>query len=52
VTSSIDYAEARNNDDNDSFTPGDQSRASSSMLDVSKLQKIKFVVERIKLSQT
>eukprot|EP00985_Skeletonema_marinoi_P003641 scaffold1589_cov101-Skeletonema_marinoi.AAC.3 len=52
VTSSIDYAEARNNDDNDSFTPGDQSRASSSMLDVSKLQKIKFVVERIKLSHT
>eukprot|EP00985_Skeletonema_marinoi_P020598 scaffold12300_cov104-Skeletonema_marinoi.AAC.1 len=52
VTSSIDYAEARNNDDDDSFTPGDQSRASSSILDVSKLQKIKFVVERIKLSQT
>ncbi|KAL7497933.1 hypothetical protein ACHAWT_009442 [Skeletonema menzelii] len=49
VTSSIDYAEARNNDD--SFTPGDQSKASP-MLDISKLQKIKFVVERIKLSQT
>jgi hypothetical protein len=49
VTSSIDYAEARNNDD--SFTPGDQSKASS-MLDISKLQKIKFVVERIKVSQT
>ena len=49
MTSSIDYAEARNNDD--SFTPGDQSKASS-MLDISKLQKIKFVVERIKVSQT
>jgi hypothetical protein len=49
VTSSIDYAEARNNDD--AFTPGTQSRASSSMLNVAKLQKIKFVVERIKLSK-
>jgi hypothetical protein len=48
VTSSIDYAEARNNDD--AFTPGIQSR-SSTMLNVAKLQKIKFIVERIKLSK-
>ena len=44
----MDFAEARTND---AFAPGEKTRSSSPMLDVSKLQKIKFVVERIKSSK-
>ena len=45
VTSSIDYAEARTND---ALTP---KPSTPSMLNIAKLQKIKFVVERIKASK-
>ena len=50
VTASLDYPEARSNDD---FMPGDRRSTSiSPVLDVSKLQKIKIIVERIKTKQT
>lgn len=52
VTASLDYAEARSNDD---FMPGDGSGRSSSIspvLDIAKLQKIKVIVDRIKTKQT
>lgn len=47
VTASIDYADARTND---YFMPGDSQQAYvSPVLDVAKLQKIKSIVERIKM---
>jgi hypothetical protein len=50
VTASIDYADAQTND---YFMPGDSQRASiSPVLDVAKLQKIKSIVERIKMRQS
>lgn len=52
VTASIDFAEARQNDD---FMPGNKQQKASSIspvLDISKLQKIKIIVERIKSTQT
>jgi len=50
VTASIDFAEARSNDE---FMPGNQQKtAVSPVLNVSKLQKIKIIVERIKAKQT
>ncbi|KAL3827128.1 hypothetical protein ACHAXA_002363 [Cyclostephanos tholiformis] len=50
VTASLDYAEARSNDD---FMPGDRrSLTISPVLDISKLQKIKVIVERIKTKQS
>jgi len=51
VTASIDYAEARSNDDH--FMPGNGQKASiSPVLNISKLQKIKIIVERIKTNQS
>ena len=52
MTASIDFAEARQNDD---FMPGNEQQRASSIspvLDISKLQKIKIIVERIKSTQT
>ncbi|KAL9188791.1 hypothetical protein ACHAXT_007169 [Thalassiosira profunda] len=49
ITASIDFAEARSNDD---FMPGNQQQAASPMLDVAKLQKIQVIVERIKARQS
>ena len=53
LTSSIDFAEARQNDD---FMPGNEQQQKASsispVLDISKLQKIKIIVERIKSTQT
>ena len=53
VTSSIDFTEARQNDD---FIPGNEQQQKASsispVLDISKLQKIKIIVERIKGTQT
>jgi len=50
VTASIDFAEARSNDD---FMPGIQQKTVvSPVLNVSKLQKIKVIVERIKANQS
>ncbi|KAL7543331.1 hypothetical protein ACHAXR_012654 [Thalassiosira sp. AJA248-18] len=50
VTASIDYAEARSNDD---FMPGERQNTNiSPVLDVAKLQKINIIVERIKASQS
>merc|ERR1712087_787422 len=49
VTASVDFAEARSNDE---FMPGDRGRIGVSLvLDVAKLQKIKTIVERIKARQ-
>ena len=51
VTASLDYAEVRTN--TDYFMPGDQKSASlSPVLDVAKLQKIKVIVDRIKMKQS
>ena len=51
VLASLDYADAQTN--SDYFTPGDQRSGSiSPVLDVAKLQKIKVVVERIKMKQS
>ncbi|EED91118.1 predicted protein [Thalassiosira pseudonana CCMP1335] len=50
VSSSIDYAEARSNDD---FMPGQKEKAPvSPLLNVSKLRSIKDTVERIKAVQS
>jgi hypothetical protein len=52
VTASLDFAEARSNDD---FMPGDgngRSPSTSPVLDIAKLQKIKVIVDRIKTKQT
>ncbi|KAL3778318.1 hypothetical protein ACHAW5_008871 [Stephanodiscus triporus] len=50
ITASLDYAEARSNDD---FMPGDKRTVSNSpVLNIAKLQKVKVIVERIKTKQT
>jgi len=49
VTASIDFAEARSNDE---FAPGGGQKAISPLLNISKLQKVKVVVERIKAQQS
>lgn len=49
VTASVNFAEARSNDE---FMPGDRGRiAVSPVLDIAKLQKTKATVERIKARQ-
>ena len=47
ITASVDYAQARLNDD---FMPGD-TQSISPVLNIAKLQKIKVIVDRIKSKQ-